>query len=98
MLPYLAKARAPRRSLESWGRYGGGLVLAVFLTSFIAFVAGFFGPLLLLSTPGRDPLPFLGIFITGPVGAVVGLIVFWAYAFGWRRDHSGAHSTSERDA
>ena len=48
---------------------------------FAGFAAGFFGPLLL--TPEANQGPLLGIFITGPLGAVVGAI---GGAFvGWRR-------------
>ena len=38
----------------------------------IAFVAGFFGPLLF--SPGSNQGPLLGIFITGPAGFVLGCI------------------------
>jgi len=37
----------------------------------VAFAAGFFGPILL--APGANQGPLLGIFITGPLGFVVGL-------------------------
>jgi hypothetical protein len=46
------------------------------------FLLAFFGPLLVL--PG-DPLPFWGIFVTGPLGAVVGLITFVVAAFRQQR-------------
>lgn len=36
----------------------------------IGFVAGFFGPMLL--APGANQGPMLGIFITGPLGAIAG--------------------------
>jgi hypothetical protein len=38
----------------------------------IGFAAGFFGPMLL--APGANQGPMLGIFITGPVGFLLGLI------------------------
>jgi len=38
----------------------------------IAFVAGFFGPILL--TPDANQGPLLGLFITGPLGLVIGAI------------------------
>ncbi len=38
---------------------------------FICFAAGFFGPIVL--TPDANQGPLLGIFITGPLGFVVGL-------------------------
>ena len=44
----------------------------------IGFVAGFFGPLIL--APDANQGPLLGIFITGPLGAVVGAIGGLVYA------------------
>jgi hypothetical protein len=38
----------------------------------IGFGLGFFGPLLL--APGANQGPLLGIFITGPIGFLVGLV------------------------
>ena len=49
------------------------------MTGAIAFVAGFFGPILLM--PGANQGPLLGIFITGPLGFLLGGIggaVSWA--------------------
>jgi hypothetical protein len=37
----------------------------------VAFTAGFFGPMIL--APGANQGPLLGIFITGPLGLMVGL-------------------------
>lgn len=37
------------------------------------FVLGFFGPMLLV--PGANQGPLLGLFVTGPAGALIGLIV-----------------------
>jgi hypothetical protein len=48
----------------------------------IAFLAGFVGPMVL--TPGANQGPMLGIFITGPLGFIVGLLV------GGRREKSRA--------
>ena len=78
VVAFFVLPRQRRRDLESLPRYCAYLVLAVFVTSFLAYAAGFFGPLLLLS---GDPLPFLGIFVTGSLGAVVGLITFLVFAF-----------------
>lgn len=39
----------------------------------IGFSLGFFGPMILNPTSGNGPL--LGIFITGPAGAVVGALI-----------------------
>ena len=38
----------------------------------IGFAAGFFGPILL--TPEANQGPLLGIFITGPIGFLIGLV------------------------
>ena len=38
----------------------------------IGFAAGFFGPIIF--APGANQGPLLGIFITGPLGFVIGLI------------------------
>jgi hypothetical protein len=52
----------------------------------IGFAAGFFGPLIL--TPEANQGPLLGIFITGPLGMVVGAIggaVYWRISTRVRR-------------
>jgi hypothetical protein len=46
----------------------GGLILGG-----IGFVGGFFGPLIF--TPESNQGPLLGIFITGPLGFMVGLLL-----------------------
>ncbi len=38
----------------------------------VGFVGGFFGPMLF--TPGANQGPMLGIFITGPLGVLIGAI------------------------
>ena len=50
----------------------GGVVLGG-----IGFAAGFFGPILL--SPESNQGPLLGIFITGPLGFVLGLLVGGLY-------------------
>jgi hypothetical protein len=59
-----------------------GLIKAIMLGAVIiggiAFLAGFFGPIIFM--PGANQGPLLGIFITGPLGFLVGAIggaVFW---------------------
>jgi hypothetical protein len=47
------------------------ILLPAFVLGGIGFVAGFFGPILL--TPEANQGPLLGIFITGPLGFVLGL-------------------------
>ena len=86
---YFLMRRPDRHGLESLPHYCTCLVLADFLTSFVGFAAGFFGPVMLL--PG-DPLPFWGIFVTGPLGAFAGLIAFWAFAFRPHRGQTGGGS------
>jgi hypothetical protein len=58
------------------GRAGRGLAASVFYRAIVVgavgFAAGFFGPLLL--TPDANQGPLLGIFITGPLGVVVGAL------------------------
>jgi preprotein translocase subunit Sss1 len=46
----------------------GGLIMGG-----IGFVGGFFGPLIL--TPDANQGPLLGIFITGPLGFMIGLLL-----------------------
>lgn len=51
----------------------GGLIFAV-----LGFIVGFVGPMIF--APDANQGPLLGIFITGPLGFVVGSIVGWLYA------------------
>jgi hypothetical protein len=51
----------------------GGLIVGA-----IAFAIGFFGPL--AWAPDANQGPLLGIFITGPIGFVVGSMLGWIYA------------------
>ena len=48
------------------------------LVGFIGLFLGFFGPIVF--TPAANQGPLLGIFITGPAGAVIGFIVGALYA------------------
>ena len=59
-----------------------GLARSVFLgavvTGAVAFTMGFFGPIIL--TPSANQGPLLGIFITGPLGFVLGAVggaIYW---------------------
>ena len=57
-----------RRGLSigmAWGVVGGA----------IGFCLGFFGPILL--SPQSNQGPLLGIFFTGPIGFVIGIIAGW---------------------
>jgi hypothetical protein len=51
----------------------------------IGFAGGFFGPIIF--TPESNQGPLLGIFITGPIGAVLGAII--GVLIGWRRGPAG---------
>ena len=50
-----------------------------FILGGVAFCAGFFGPIVF--APGANQGPLLGIFITGPLGFLLGLVGGFAY---WR--------------
>lgn len=56
----------------------------------VSFVAGFFGPMLL--APGANQGPMLGIFITGPIGALLGAVG----GFVWWRRRRAAQSIPDR--
>jgi hypothetical protein len=47
-------------------------LLGALIVGGIGFVGGFFGPLVL--APDANQGPLLGIFITGPLGAILGAI------------------------
>jgi flagellar biosynthesis protein FliR len=49
----------------------------------IGFCAGFFGPMIF--TPGANQGPLLGIFITGPLGFVLGGVGGFAYGLAKKR-------------
>jgi len=49
-----------------------------FITGAVGFVLGFFGPILLAPEANQGPL--LGIFVTGPLGYLVGLPAGWLVA------------------
>lgn len=54
------------------------MLLGAILSGAIGFIAGFFGPMLL--APDANQGPLLGLFITGPLGFLVGAIagaVYW---------------------
>jgi len=54
------------------------IVLGAVTTGGIGFAAGFFGPILFM--PGANQGPLLGIFITGPLGFLLGAIggaIYW---------------------
>jgi hypothetical protein len=54
------------------------ILLSALLTGAGAFAAGFFGPILLTPTANQGPL--LGLFITGPLGFILGALgggIYW---------------------
>lgn len=51
----------------------GGAVLGA-----IGFAGGFFGPIIF--NPQANQGPLLGIFITGPLGFLIGAALGWSYA------------------
>ena len=50
------------------------ILTGALLLGTIGFCAGFFGPIIL--TPEANQGPLLGIFITGPLGAILGLVLW----------------------
>jgi hypothetical protein len=63
--------------------FGSGFFTSVgvgaFVTGCVGFTIGFFGPILF--TPGANQGPLLGIFITGPLGILLGGMgggIYWA--------------------
>ena len=52
----------------------------------IGFASGFFGPMIL--APAANQGPLLGIFITGPLGMIVGAVGGLVYALAWRKPQS----------
>ena len=69
---------------------GGALIFGS-----IAFLAGFFGPLIL--TPSANQGPLLGIFFTGPLGFIVGAVVGMAIGL-VRESRRAARFQVRRDA
>jgi hypothetical protein len=55
----------------------------------LSFLAGFFGPLVL--TPESNQGPLLGIFVTGPLGFVLGVLAGWVWSIS-RRDLPAKHA------
>lgn len=68
-----------RSSGPSLWRYTCTALSLVFGLGFIGFALGFFGPIFLSPASAQGPL--LGIFVTGPLGAVVGLISTWVWFY-----------------
>ena len=73
-----------------WRRREHPIGFALFVGA-IAFAAGFFGPIVL--APDANQGPLLGIFITGPLGLLVGLV--WGVARSARRGRCEAEGQGE---
>lgn len=56
---------------SAWWRHENPIGFALFVGA-VSFLAGFIGPMIL--APGANQGPLLGIFYTGPLGTMVGLI------------------------
>jgi hypothetical protein len=67
------------------------VALWALLTGAIAFLAGFYGPILL--TPRANQGPMLGLFFTGPLGLVVGALAGAIYWLLHKRFRSGTVGT-----
>ncbi|HTO92626.1 MAG TPA: hypothetical protein VMJ70_15955, partial [Candidatus Sulfotelmatobacter sp.] len=63
-----AASRARMRTVIVCGLAAGAVGLGI----------GFFGPL--VWAPGANQGPLLGIFITGPIGLVIGAVLGWFYS------------------
>ncbi len=78
-----------------WNRIGSShpgaisnILIGAVLFGGIGFSAGFFGPIIL--TPEANQGPLLGIFITGPLGFILGGIgglIYWIIKRRTRADH-----------
>jgi hypothetical protein len=71
---------------DRWRGVVGRAVRPALIVGGIGFAAGFFGPIIL--TPDSNQGPLLGIFITGPIGFVVGLI--YGIIREWKRSGSSS--------
>jgi len=82
-LASLAAAAATARfvwqhTLSTEPGFASAVMLGALVTGGIAFVVGFFGPIIFM--PGANQGPLLGLFITGPLGLVAGAVggaVWW---------------------
>jgi hypothetical protein len=61
----------------------GSIVLGALGTGGVGFAGGFFGPIIL--TPSANQGPLLGLFVTGPLGVVLGAVGGAIYWLVWGR-------------
>lgn len=67
-----AAKTSPARSADKPQR---AMILGALLVGAVGFAGGFLGPMMM--TPGANQGPLLGMFITGPLGAVLGAGLGW---------------------
>jgi preprotein translocase subunit Sss1 len=72
---------------DRWRGVVAAAVRPALILGGIGFAAGFFGPMLL--KPEANQGPMLGIFITGPIGFLVGLL--YGIVRQWQRADPGPH-------
>ena len=70
-----------------FARIVGSVFKGALIAGGIGFCAGFFGPMVF--APDANQGPLLGIFITGPLGAVLGAI--GGFVYGIRQRSSSDH-------
>ena len=68
------------------------MLLGALVVGGIAFCAGFFGPLII--TPKANQGPMLGLFITGPLGFLIGAVA--GVIYGLRHQHGPPNQRLER--
>ena len=71
-----------KTKFNSFVHFTGLLLAFVYGAALIGFLIGFVGPVIF--TPDAAQGPLLGIFITGPAGAIIGLVAFMVYVFNFR--------------
>jgi hypothetical protein len=67
-----------RKTANLSGSLASSILMGGVIVGSISFIAGFVGPIIF--TPGSNQGPLLGIFFTGPIGFIVGLIagaLYW---------------------
>ena len=68
----------PRGQASGWGTALAYAIAGAVIFGLIGFMIGFVGPIVF--TPQANQGPLLGIFITGPAGAIIGFIVGALYS------------------
>jgi hypothetical protein len=79
---YMSLHSIPGRMMEFIFKYG--LIIGI-----IGFSLGFFGPIVFVPEANQGPL--LGIFITGPLGFIAGIILGTIFRFMQKRDPKFKH-------